>query len=324
MKKRRIGNSDLEVAPLAFGGNVFGWTVDEQTSFRLLDAFVDAGLNLIDTADVYSVWHRGNQGGESEAIIGKWLKQSGKRDEVVVATKVGMKMSPSLGSESLSKSYIMKAVDQSLKRLRVDHIDLYQAHIDDAKTPIEETLDAFSQLVKQGKVRALGASSYSRERLAQSLKISEENGLARFDCLQPEYNLYERENYEMTLEPLCVENGVAVITYFSLARGFLSGKYRSEADLAQSARGEGVKKYLNERGYRILRALDQVAKDCRATPAQVALAWLIARPSITAPIASATGLNQLEDMVAATKLRLDSSAIELLNEASEYAAAAAR
>jgi aryl-alcohol dehydrogenase-like predicted oxidoreductase len=316
MKKNRIGQSELEVAPLAFGGNVFGWTADEKMSFRLLDEFVDAGFDLIDTADIYSRWHPGNEGGESEIIIGRWLKSTGKRDAVVIATKVGMEMGPD--KKGLSRKYINQAVDDSLKRLRVDHIDLYQAHEDDKSTRLEETLDAFNQLVKAGKVRVLGASNYSAERLAEALSVSEENGLARYECLQPEYNLYDRADYEQALEPLCLKNKIGVISYFSLARGFLSGKYRSEADLGQSARGHGVKKYLNDRGYRILRALDEVAKKYATTPARVAIAWLIARPSITAPIASATKSEQLTDLIASTKLELEKSAIQLLDQASEY------
>ncbi len=315
---RKIGNSDLTVAPLAFGCNVFGWTADESTSFKLLDAFVDVGLNLIDTADVYPVWHPGTAGGESETIIGRWLKRSGKRDKVVVATKVGMKMSPALGVESLSKEYISKAVEGSLKRLQIDTIDLYQSHIDDPNTPLEETLAAFGELIAQGKVRAIGTSNYTAERLKEALDLSRSNGLPRYESMQPEYNLYDREDYELNLEQLCVEEGLAVITYFSLARGFLSGKYRSTEDLSQSARGEGVQKYLNSRGFKIVDALRMVASELKRSPAQIALAWIIARPSVTAPIASATTLEQLNDLIEATKVTLDPSAVRMLNEASEY------
>lgn len=322
MKKRKLGNSGLEVAPLAFGGNVFGWTVDEPTSFQLLDAFVSAGFNLIDTADVYSRWVPGNQGGESETIIGKWLKRSGNRDKVLIATKVGIEMGP--GMKGLSKPYILRAVEDSLRRLQTDYIDLYQSHKDDKETPLEETLSAFAQLIQQGKVRAIGASNYTAERLAEALKVSEENAIPRYESLQPEYNLYDRADYEQHLEPLCVDKGLGVINYYSIASGFLTGKYRSEADLGKSARGEGIKKYLNERGLRILEALDQVARRYDSNPTRVALAWLIARPSITAPIASATSLEQLNDLVEGTRLQLDQTAIELLNQASAYSEAVGR
>lgn len=320
MKKRKLGGSGLEVAPLAFGGNVFGWTVDEPTSFQLLDAFVTAGFDLIDTADVYSRWVPANEGGESETIIGKWMKRSGNRDKVVIATKVGMEMG--LDKKGLSKPYILRAVEDSLRRLQTDYIDLYQSHEDDKETPLEETLSAFAQLIEQGKVRAIGASNYTAERLSQALEVSERNGLARYESLQPLYNLYDRAEYEQQLEPLCVEKGVGVINYYSLASGFLTGKYRSEADLGKSARGEGTRKYLNERGFRILAALDEVAKQYGANPTRVALAWLMARPSITAPITSATSLEQLTDLMEATKLELDQAAIELLNQASAYSEAA--
>jgi aryl-alcohol dehydrogenase-like predicted oxidoreductase len=316
MKTRKLGNSVLEVAPLAFGGNVFGWTADEPTSFRLLDAFVAAGANFIDTADVYSKWVPGHQGGESESILGRWLKKSGKRKQVIVATKVGMEMGPD--KKGLSKAYILRAVEDSLRRLQIDCIDLYQAHVDDPATPLEETLEAFANLIKQGKVREIGASNYSAERLTQALEISRKCGLPRYECLQPHYNLCERADYETKLEPVCLTHGLGVISYFSLAKGFLTGKYRAEADLSKSVRGQGVKAYLNERGFRILSALDQVAQECRSTPARVALAWLIARPSITAPIASATTLAQLTDLIEAMKLELNQPAIERLNQASAY------
>jgi aryl-alcohol dehydrogenase-like predicted oxidoreductase len=316
MEKRRLGNSELMVAPLAFGGNVFGWTADEPTSFKLLDSFVAAGLNLIDTADVYARWVPGNQGGESEMIIGKWLQQSGKRDHVIIATKLGMEMGAD--RKGLSKPYIQRAVEDSLKRLQTDYIDLYQAHQDDPQTPLEETLEAFAGLIEQGKVRAIGASNYTGKRLAEALAVSRERGYPRYESLQPNYNLYDRAEYETEMEPICVENNVGVINYFSLAKGFLTGKYRSEADLSKSPRGQGIKRYLDERGFRILRALDEVAEQFDSTPARVALAWLIARPSITAPIASATSLAQLDDLIAATRLELDQSAIEKLNQASAY------
>lgn len=320
MTKRKLGNSGLQVSPLAFGGNIFGWTVDEAMSFKLLDAFIESGFNLVDTADVYSKWAPGNKGGESETIIGKWLKQGGKREKAIIATKVGSEMGPD--QKGLSRTYILRAVEASLARLQTDYIDLYQAHIDDLQTPLEETLEAFTELVTQGKVRAIGASNYTAERLSEALEVSTEHGFARYESLQPLYNLYDRAEYEAKLEPLCQEKGLGVIPYFSLASGFLTGKYRSEKDLLKSPRGQMVKKYLNERGFRILAALDQVAKQYNSTPAQVSLAWLIARPSITAPIASATNLEQLKDLIEATELKLDNSSIELLNQASEISAEA--
>ncbi|HZT70178.1 MAG TPA: aldo/keto reductase [Terriglobia bacterium] len=320
MEKRKLGNSGIEVAPLALGGNVFGWTVDEATGFMLLDAFVDAGFNLIDTADVYPKWAPGCQGGESEELIGKWLERRGRRNDVVIATKVGWEFSPD--RKGLSKEYILRSAEGSLRRLRTDYIDLYQSHKDDPETPLEETLGAYDQLIREGKVRAIGASNYSAERLRQALEASEKNGLPRYESLQPEYSLAERAGFESGLEQLCREKNLGVITYFSLASGFLTGKYRSEADLEKSARGQMVRKYMNERGKRILAALEEVARDLNSTPAQVAIAWLIARPSVTAPIASARTIEQLNDLVAATKLKLDSSAIDRLNKASDYAAIA--
>jgi len=314
MEKRQLGKSELQVAPLAFGGNVFGWTADEPTSFRLLDAFVAAGFNFIDTADLYSRWKPGNQGGESETIIGKWLRQRGNRDRVIIATKVGMDMGD--GKKGLSAAYIQRAAEDSLARLQTDYIDLYQSHTDDTETPLEETLGAFAQLVEQGKVRAIGASNYSGKRLAEALEVSRKHSYPRYESLQPNYNLYDRAEYETDMEPVCLEHSVGVISYYSLASGFLTGKYRSEADLAKSPRGKGVQAYLNERGFRILQALDEVATAHHSTPAQVALAWLIARPSITAPIASATSLEQLDDLVAAAHLELDQAAIEKLDQAS--------
>lgn len=320
MDKRALGSSGLSVAPLAFGGNVFGWTADEATSFRLLDRFVDEGFNLIDTADVYSRWVPGNQGGDSEEIIGKWLQHSGKRDSVVIATKVGMDMGDR--GKGLRKEHILRSAEDSLSRLKTDRIDLYQSHEDDLDTPLEETLAAYDQLLKQGKVRAIGASNYSAERLAKSLDIARENDLPRYQSLQPEYNLYNREGFEAELETLCVGAGIGVICYYSLASGFLTGKYRSEEDVSKSPRGGAVvKKYLNDRGFRILSALDQVAADHDTTPARVALAWLIARPSVTAPIASATSDGQLDDLIASTRLRLDAASIDLLNRASEWRSA---
>jgi len=314
MEKRRLGNSGLEVAPLAFGGNVFGWTVDEPTSFALLDAFVEAGFNLIDTADMYSRWVQGHKGGESETIIGKWLKRTGNRARVVIASKVGKEMGPT--RKGLSKTYILQAVEDSLRRLQTDYIDLYQSHADDPETPLEETLEAYDQLIRQGKVRAIGASNYSAQRLAQSLEVSEKTGSPRYESLQPLFNLYDRVDYEKELEPLCREKGLGVISYFSLASGFLTGKYRSKDDLSKSARGDMVKKYLNERGFRIIAALGRVAQQHNMTPAKVALAWLISHPSITAPIASATNLEQLNELIEATTIKLNPSVIDLLNQAS--------
>jgi aryl-alcohol dehydrogenase-like predicted oxidoreductase len=314
VQKRKLGSSSLEIAPLVLGGNVFGWTADEQMSFKLLDAFVGAGFNCVDTADTYSRWAPGHQGGESETIIGRWLKQRGNRKQVLIATKVGMDMGGD--KKGLSKSYILREVEDSLKRLQTDHIDLYQSHTDDQAAPLEETLEAYDQLVKQGKVRVVGASNYKADRLARAITLSRERKLPRYESLQPHYNLCERADFEQTLEPVCREHGLGVIPYFSLAAGFLTGKYRTEADLKKSPRGQGIKKYLNERGLRILNALDQVAKQTQSTPTAVALAWLLARPSITAPIASATTPEQLETLLAGTRLQLDRSLIDLLNQAS--------
>lgn len=316
MNKRKLGHSGLEVFPLALGGNVFGWTADEPTSFTLLDAFVASGFSLIDTADVYSVWVAGHPGGESETIIGNWLKRSGRRQDVVIATKVGMEMAPD--RKGLSRVHILRSVEDSLRRLQTDHIDLYQSHIDDAETPLDETAETYARLVEQGKVRAIGASNYSAERLSQALRVSEEHGFPSYQTLQPSYNLYDRADYEANLEPLCLEKGLGVITYFSLAAGFLTGKYRSEDDLSKSPRGRKTKQYLNERGFRIIKALDQAASQLDSTPARVSLAWLIARPSVTAPIASATSLEQLEDLIEATRLELDPSSVKMLNEASSH------
>jgi aryl-alcohol dehydrogenase-like predicted oxidoreductase len=314
MQRRELGKSGLAVSPLCFGGNVFGWTVDEPTAFVLLDAFVASGMNFVDTADVYSRWKPGNSGGESETIIGKWLKSRGGRDNIVVATKVGGDMGQ--GRKCLAKSYIHKAVEDSLKRLQTDYIDLYQSHWDDPETPIEETLDAYAGLIRAGKIRAVGASNYNAARLKEALDVSARRGLPRYESLQPEYNLSERASYEEELEPLCREERIGVICYYSLASGFLTGKYRSEADFGKSPRGSRVSKYLNERGQRILQALDEVAAQHRTTPAQVALAWLIARPGLTAPIASGTSLEQLEELIGATSLNLDPSSIKCLDQAS--------
>lgn len=315
MQKRPLGKSGLSVAPLAFGGNVFGWTIDEKTSFELLDAFVDSGLNLIDTADMYSTWVPGNKGGESEAIIGKWLKKSGRRDAVVLATKVGMEMGD--GSKGLKKNHIFKSVEDSLKRLQTDVIDLYQSHEDDADTPLEETLSAYDTLIKQGKVRAIGASNYKAGRLQEALDLSRTHNLPSYISLQPEYNLYDRADFEAELEPLVLKESIGVISYYSLASGFLSGKYRKEADLAKSVRGRMIgKRYLNERGLNILAALDAISAAHNTTPAVVSLAWLIQRKSVTAPIASATSRQQLAELVKATTLPLSAEDLQRLDAAS--------
>jgi len=313
-KKRELGKSGLKVAPLALGGNVFGWTADEKTSFRLLDTFTAGGGDLIDTADMYSTWVPGHKGGESETVLGKWLRRGGNRQKVLVATKVGKEMGPD--RKGLSKPYILRAAEDSLKRLQTDHIDLYQTHEDDLDTPLEETLEAFAQLTREGKVRAIGASNYNAERLARALQVSGKHGHPAFQSLQPLYNLYERAEYEADLEPLCREKGLGVLPYFPLASGFLTGKYRSEKDLAGRARADMVKKYLDDRGFRILEALDRVALQHHSAPSTVALAWLIARPGITAPIASATNIDQLNELLKALELELDPSAIDLLNRAS--------
>ena len=319
MQLRELGRSGLKVSPLCLGGNVFGWTVDEALSFRILDAWVDAGMNFIDTADVYSRWVSGHAGGESETIIGKWLKQSGKRDRIVLATKVGKPMGD--GRAGLSKRHIIAAVEASLERLQTDVVDLYQAHEDDSATPLEETLAAFADLIAAGKVRAIGASNYGAERLDEALRTSERLGLPRYESLQPLYNLVERPAYEAALESVCVEHGLGVINFYALASGFLTGKYRSEADLGKSVRGgrkddAGAGKYLNAHGLDVLAALDAIADTLGATPGQVALAWQMARPSITAPIASATSLAQLAELVGAAHLLIDQPSIDLIDRVS--------
>jgi aryl-alcohol dehydrogenase-like predicted oxidoreductase len=314
MTPRPLGRSGLQVAPLCFGGNVFGWTADEANSHALLDRFVDAGFGFVDTANVYSAWVSGHQGGESESVIGRWLRKSGRRADVVIATKVGMDM-PGLG-KGLKRAQIERGVEDSLRRLQTDHIDLYYAHADDADTPLEETLAAFDRLVKAGKVRAIGASNYSADRLEQAIAISERDGLARYECLQPQYNLADREPFESTLAPVCARHGVAVANYFSLASGFLSGKYRRAGDAEGRARGPRVKQYFNERGWRIVDALDGVAQRLHSTPAAVAIAWVIAQPTITAAIASATSVAQLDELLAATRLQLDDEALRVLAAAS--------
>ena len=314
MKKRKLGRSGISVAPLALGGNVFGWTVDEPTAFGILNSFLEEGFSLVDTADVYPRWVPGNEGGESETIIGNWMRQRRNRDKVVIATKVGSEMGP--GRKGLSKDYILRAAEDSLKRLQTDYIDLYQSHYDDPQTPVGETLEAYAQLIKEGKVRAIGASNLTPERLRESLAVSREKGLPRYESLQPLYNLYDRERFESLFAKLCREEGLGVITYYSLASGFLAGKYRSKDDLGKSVRGAKAAGYLNERGLRILAALDEAAKEYGMEPATVALAWIMAQPGITAPIASATSIPQLKALAAAATLKLDRKTLGLLDKAS--------
>ena len=318
MEHRELGKSGIKVAPLALGTNVFRWTVEDAMADKLLDAFVGSGLNLIDTADVYSKWVPGNTGGESETVIGNWLKKSGKRNQVVLATKVGHTMGMGEGMKGLSRKYIMQAVEASLRRLQTDHIDLYQSHEDDPNTPIEETLETYSLLVKQGKVRAIGASNFKAGRLAESLEISKKRDYPVYQTLQPMYNLYDRAEYEKELESFCLKNSIGVICFYGLAKGFLTGKYRTKDDLNKGAHGgtRVVNNYMNERGMRILGALDEVSNHLNTNPARVALAWLMARPSITAPIASATNLKQMEDLIGSVELKLDAHSIDILNKAS--------
>lgn len=312
MQMRKLGNSGLEIAPLMLGGNVLGWTADEATSFRLLDRFVAAGLNAVDTADIYSNWVPGHKGGESETVIGNWLKARGGRDKVVITTKVGFDQKQG----GLARDRIIAKAEASLKRLQTDYIDLYLSHIDDTVTPLDETLGAYARLVEQGKVRAVGASNYDAPRLAEALGVSAAKRLPRYEVLQPHYNLYERADYERALEPLVLKEGIGVIPYYALASGFLTGKYRSAADSKKSVRGGGAASKLNPRGLAILAALDDVAARTSSKPASVALAWLMARPSITAPIASATRMEQIEELIAATRLKLDADAIRQLDAAS--------
>lgn len=315
MEKRILGKTDLNIAPIVFGGNVFGWTIDEKKSFEILDQFIDNGFNFIDTADVYSRWVEGNKGGESETIIGNWLKKHNKRHDVVIATKVGSDMG---SGKSLKKDYIINQVEHSLSRLQTDYIDLYFSHFDDETTPVEETLSAYETLIRAGKVRWIGASNFSAARLKESLLFSAQHNLPRYEVYQPGYNLFDREEFEREHEKICLENDLGVVTYYSLASGFLTGKYRSEDDLNKSKRGGGVKKFLNKRGFRILDALDQVADKHQVEQASVALAWLIYHPSITAPIASVTDLSQLKSFTEAANLKLTPEDISLLDKASIY------
>lgn len=313
-ERRPLGRSGLTVAPLCLGGNVFGWTATEAQSFAVLDAFVDAGFDFIDTADVYSRWVPGHQGGESERVLGNWFAASGKRDRIVLATKIGMDLGE--GRSGLRADWIRRGVEDSLRRLRTDRIDLYQSHKDDPATPQEETLRAYEDLIRQGKVRAIGASNFDADRLLAARALHRDLGLPAYETLQPEYNLFSRAGFEAGLQPLCARENIAVIPYYGLASGFLSGKYRSAADAGRSVRGPGiVSKYLNDRGLRILAALDAVAARTGANCAQVAIAWLAAQPTIAAPIVSATSVAQLQDLVAATRLRLDAAALAQLTAA---------
>lgn len=316
MQKRNLGHSDIAIAPLVLGGNVFGWTADAAASFRILDAFVDRGFNCIDTADVYSRWVPGHVGGESETILGQWFRKSGKRDKIVLATKIGIDMGE--GKEGLSRKNILQGAEASLQRLQTDHIDLYQSHRDDPSVPLEETLEAYRLLIEQGKMRLLGASNYSGARLAEALQVSKRKNLPSYETLQPDYNLHARQEYETDLEPVVKDYGLGVIPYFSLASGFLTGKYKTKEDAKGANREAMVGKYFDARGERILKALEGVAQQTGAAQASIALAWLMARPGITAPIASATSVEQLETLCAAADLKLDEAAMEKLNQASAY------
>jgi len=316
MEKRKLGNTDLSIAPLVFGGNVFGWTIDKKQSFKLLDQFVDGGFNTIDTADVYSRWVEGNQGGESETIIGEWMKARGNRDDITLITKVGSDVGQ--GHKDLTEGHILKAVDKSLQRLQTDYIDLYLTHWDDDKTPVEETLGAYQKLIEAGKVRWIGASNLSYDRLKASLDASKNEGLPRYEVFQPEYNLYARQGFEEGVGPLCKEHGLGVISYYSLARGFLTGKYRSKKDFGKSVRGSQAVKYLDERGQRILEALDELSEKHNVSLAAIALAWLIAQPLVTAPIASATKADHVRAFSEAVNVNLSKDDLERLNQASTY------
>lgn len=313
--KRKLGKSNLAVVPFDLGANVFGWTADEKTSFEILDKYVDLGFNFIDTANVYSAWVDGNKGGESETIIGKWLKKTGKRDQVVITTKVGAEIAK--GHSGLKKEYILREVEESLRRLNTDYIDLYFSHFDDLSTPVIETLEAYDKLIKEGKVRYIGASNMSSQRIEESIKASRDNNLAEYICIQPEYNLYDRSDYETNYEPLANKYGLGVVSYYSLASGFLTGKYETKEDLSKSKRGENIQKYMTDRGAKINQALQDVSKQYHATPAQIALAWLVARPSVTAPIASVSKTDQL-DILKSIEIILDPASIKKLDEASKY------
>ena len=316
MQKRALGQTGQQVAPLMLGGNVFGWTIDQEQSFRILDAFAERGFNFIDTADVYARWASGNHGGESETILGAWFTRTGLRDKIVLATKVGMDMGGD--RKGLSRHYILTAVEASLTRLQTDHIDLYQSHKDDETVPLDETLEAYAQLVQQGKVLAIGASNYSGPRLRQAVELARREQLPVYQTLQPEYNLYDRQNFESDQQPVCKELGLGVVPYFSLASGFLTGKYKTKADAKGKNRGARVEKYFDDRGLKILKALDQAAQQTGAKQATIALAWLLAQPTILAPIASATSLDQLDDLLAAVDLKLPPEVLNQLTEASAF------
>jgi aryl-alcohol dehydrogenase-like predicted oxidoreductase len=315
MSKRPLGRSGIQISPLVLGGNVFGWTADKARSMEILDRFVDAGLETIDTADVYSMWVPGNKGGESETIIGEWIEARRARDRIVLITKVGY----NLDKGGLAAAHIERAIEDSLRRLRTDHVDVYFSHKPDPATGHEETLRAHEKLIKAGKVRTIGASNFDAGLMRETLDVAAANGLPRYEVIQPGYNLYDRRDFDGPLRELAVAGGLGVITYFSLAKGFLSGKYRSQGDLGQSQRGEGVSAYMNERGFRILAGLDDISGRHGATPAEVALAWIMAQPGITAPIASATSLPQLESLIRATKLSLSADEVMLLDRLGEGA-----
>jgi aryl-alcohol dehydrogenase-like predicted oxidoreductase len=316
MQLRTLGHTGIQVAPLMLGGNVFGWSADSATSFQILDAFVDRGYGFIDTADVYSKWAPGNKGGESETVLGQWFKERGTRSKVVLATKVGNDMGG--GKTGLKAKYIVEAVEDSLTRLQTDYIDLYQSHRDDAETPLEETLEAYGKLIEQGKVRAIGASNYTGARLREALAVSKAKGLPVYETLQPEYNLYARQGYETDLLPVVEEFGISVVPYFALASGFLTGKYKTKDDAKGAKREALVGKYFDERGERILKALEEVAAEAKATQAAVAIAWLLAQRGVTAPIASATSVEQLQSLFAAVELKLSPAAVQKLTDASRY------
>ena len=310
--ERALGTSGLTTPPLVLGGNVFGWTVDREEGFTILDAFIGGGGRMIDTADVYSMWVPGNQGGESEAAIGAWLARRGRRDDLLIATKVGMEIG---GEKGLSADRIADCAEASLRRLGTDYIDLYYAHADDESTPLEETLKAFDKLVKAGKVRAIGASNYSAARLNEALDISEANGWTSYSVLQPEYNLLERDSFEGDLQNVCVSRNVAALPYYALASGFLTGKYRSDEDLAGKARGGSVEKYLNDRGKNLLSVMDEIAAETGSSLTQIALAWLASQPGVAAPIASATSPSQVEELLGAMRLELSESQLSRLKAA---------
>ncbi|MDE1160771.1 MAG: aldo/keto reductase [Acidobacteriaceae bacterium] len=316
MQKRSLGKSNLEIVPLVLGGNVFGWTADEATSFRILDAFVDAGFDAVDTANMYSAWVPGHKGGESEAVIGRWFAKSGKRDKVVLFTKVGNPMGD--GSKGLKKAYILQQVEDSLQRLQTDYIDLYQSHMDDDTTPFEETLEAYQTLIQQGKVKAIGASNYKGARLAEAIELAQQKALPTYVSLQPEYNLYDRAAYEADLAPVVEKYGLAVIPYWPLASGFLTGKYKTKEDAAGAKRAGMVGKYFDDRGLKILKALAEVAEESGAEQATVTLAWLLAQPTITAPIASVSKPEQLDALLASVSLKLTDAQVKKLTDASAY------